>query len=190
MLFFVRAKKNFPFLISVDPLTDEWTVVTYPKQKHETTIQQYQIIQEKLVSDFVTNWFTISPRQSENQARWRECGIDECDAPEQYNPQNMDCALSCTATPDLFAQFSKKVLPEYNARINQASETWTITKRDIVPYYVETDASAWQVYIEIRSSISSIFNVLAFVNIKQNSDAYPATLGYYIENFNSYRLKQ
>lgn len=188
VLLFVRTKKNFPFLISIDPLTEEWTVVTYPKKNFETTIDQSQIVQEKIVSDFVTNWFTISPRQSENTARWAECDASDCDAPEQYNPQNMECALFCVANPDLFAQFTQKVLPEYTARINQAAEVWTIEKRDIRPYYVTPDASAWQVYIEMHSNISGTFNVLAFIDVKRDMDTHPATLGYYIEDFNSYRL--
>ena len=190
LLLFVRAKKNFPFLISVDPLTDEWTVVAYPKEKNEKSVEQYQIIQEKIVSDFVTNWFTISKRQSENDARWEKCDAVKCNAPEQYNPNNIECALSCVSGDDLFNQFSKKIRPEYTARIDQASETWTVNKMDIVPYYVTMGASAWQIYIEIQSSISGIFNVLAFIEVKQTPDAYPATMGYYIEDFNSYRMQQ
>ena len=190
LLFFVRAKRNFPFLISVDPLTDEWTVVAYPKTENVKSVEQYQIIQEKIVSDFVANWFTISKNQFENNARWNKCDSVKCALPEQYNPYNKECALFCVSSDDLFKQFSQKVKPEYAARIDQASETWTVTKQDIVPYYVTPDASGWQVYIEIQSSISGIFNVLAFVDVKRATETHPATLGYYIEDFNSYRINQ
>ena len=182
LLFAVRAKKNLPFLISIDPLTDRWNVVAYPKKKYEKSIEQYQIIQEKLVSDFVTNWFTISRKQSENQARWKECTKTDCAMPGQYNPQNINCALFCSADFELFKQFSTKVLPEYTARIDQASETWTIEKRNIVPHYVTPNASAWQVYIDVKSNISGKFNVLIFMKIERNADSYPATLGYYIKD--------
>ena len=188
LLFAVRTKKNFPFLISIDPLTDEWTVVAYPKRKYEKNIQQYQIIQEKLVTNFITNWFTISNDISENRARWQTCDVSDCADSQQYNPTNIECAIFCTSSDALFNQFVKNVVPDYIARINQASETWTIEKWDIVPYFVTQNASAWQVYIEIHSNISGIFNVLTFINVKRNPGAYPATLGYYIEDFNSYRM--
>ena len=190
VVLFVRAKKNFPFLISVDPLTDEWAVVTYPKDTREKTIETYQIVQEKIVSDFVTNWFTISKNQTINMARWKECDAADCTEPDQYDPQNTECVLYCMTSADLFTQFSRKVAPEYAARVKQASETWAVEKIDILPYFVNTDASAWQAYIKIHSNISGHFNVLGFINIKRAQDGHPSTLGYYIEDFNSYRLMQ
>ena len=189
-LFLVHSKRNFPFLISVDPLTDNWLVIAYPKKNNEKSIETYQIIQEKLVNDFVTNWFTISNNQSENLSRWKKCDSEDCSLPEQFNPQNIDCALFCAASPDLFQQFSTKVLREYNDRIIQAKETWTIVKKDIRPHYVAQNSSAWQVYIEIYSNINGKFNVLAFVDVNRSQDEYPTTLGYYIEKFNSYRIQQ
>ena len=189
LLFFVKAKQNYPFLISVDPLTDEWSVITYPGRDKERKIEQYQIIQEKIVSDFVTNWFTISTNQFENAMRWKKCTVDECGDPQQYNPQNVNCTLFCTSNEKLFEQFAAKVAPEYSARIAQASETWTIKKRDIVPYVVNVSASAWQVYIKIHSSISGDFDVLTFVKVARDPETHPATLGYYIEDFNAYRMQ-
>ncbi|MBQ6012378.1 MAG: hypothetical protein IJL23_04680, partial [Alphaproteobacteria bacterium] len=59
LLFFAHARKNFPFLISINPITEDWSVIAYPGEK-EKPIPQYQYIQEKLVHDFVKDWFTIS----------------------------------------------------------------------------------------------------------------------------------
>ena len=91
---------------------------------------------------------------------------------------------------DLFTQFSTKVLPEYTARINQASETWVVEKKDIMPYYVTENGSKWQVYTQIRSNINGVFNVLAFVDIRRTDDLHPVTMGYYVDDFNSYRVNQ
>ena len=35
VLFGIHQKKNYPFLISIDPFTDEWSVVAYPQEKKE-----------------------------------------------------------------------------------------------------------------------------------------------------------
>ena len=60
MLYGTRLKQNYPFLIAVNPITNEWNVVTYPGKNTKEVIYEYQIIQEKLVSNYITNWFTIS----------------------------------------------------------------------------------------------------------------------------------
>lgn len=190
LIFFIHSQKNYPFLISVDPLTDEWSVVAYPQKNRKNIVEQYQIIQEKLVNDFVGYWFTISPNQTLNDMRWMECSIDECSFSERFNPMNQECALACTSGEDLFKQFTSKILPEYTARINQAAEVWSVEKKDIMPYYVDKDTSKWQVYAQIKSNINGVFNVLIFLDIKRDDNLYPATLGYYIEDFNAYRVNQ
>ena len=190
LIFFIKSEKNYPFLISVDPLTDEWNVVAAPYKNRENVIEQYQLIQEKLVNDFTDNWFSISSKQSVNNARWAECSVDECSFADQYNPKNQECALFCMSGTDLFTQFSTKVLPEYTARINQASETWVVEKKDIMPYYVTEDSSKWQVYAQIKSNINGVFNVLAFVDIRRTDDLHPVTMGYYVDDFNAYRVNQ
>lgn len=190
LLYFSRLRQNYPFLISVDPFTDEWTVVTYPYKNLNDTIEQTQVIQEKLVSDFVTNWFTVSKDTKVNNMRWNECVIEDCSAPEQFNPKNINCALYCASGEELYKHFQKKILPEYRERIKQRSERWTVEKMDITPTYVGEKGGNWQVFVSINSNINKTFNVLAFVTVARADDFYPATLGYYIKDFDSYRMQQ
>ena len=193
-----HLRKNVPFLISVDPITDEWTVIAYPHE--EKKVQQYQYIQEKLVKDFVKDWFTISDNQSVNEEIWKrcskeECGcsIDDCDMPQQFNPLNKTCALSCKSSDAVFEDFSIRVLKDYKERIKQAGETWTVPKKGILitPNIVTENFSRWQVFVTVVSSVSGKFNALVFVDVNQDNsvDYYSSTFGYYIEQFNAYRIQ-
>lgn len=190
VLFGIHQKKNYPFLISIDPFTDEWSVVAYPQEKKEI-VPQYQIIQEKLVRDYVTNWFSISGNQAANESRWHQCSFEECKHSEQFNPYNLNCALSCKSSSELFKSFSEKVLPEYRARVEQGAEKWTVGQMLITPpnkTEISETYGNWQVIVNITSNISGNFKVLGFITLKRNVDEYPSTFGYYVQDFNTYRI--
>ena len=184
----IHLKKNYPFLISINPFTNDWTVVAYPGKRAKEKVEQYQIIQETLARNFVTDWFTISPKMATNDDRWQECSVDECGADEQYNPENKTCTLSCRTTQAIFDEFNTKVLPEYNARIAEKSERWTVTNVTLVPHSITQSGSTWQIYTTINSNINGDFEVLVFMKILNTKDKYPATLGYYVDTFNAYRI--
>ncbi len=174
-------------MISVDPFTNEWSVITYPGKTEKESVHQYQIVQEKLVSDFVKNWFTISGNAQTNEARWQQCSVEECAQSEQINPDNITCAISCKSDVKVFEEFTTNVLPDYRA-YTKASGTWTAERMLITPNTVNETSGTWQVIVSVRPSMSASFNALVFITIEQDSNKYPATLGYYIKTFNSYRL--
>ena len=58
---------SVPIVRAVGGLDD--TVVAYPNKNAVNTVNQTQIIQEKLVNDFVTNWFTISKNKKINESK-------------------------------------------------------------------------------------------------------------------------
>ena len=186
----IHLKKNYPFLISTNPFTNDWTVVAYPGKRTKDKIEQYQIIQQNLVNNFMTDWFTISNKKEINELRWQSCSVDECAADDQFVPDNIKCAISCKSDDSVYEEFTKKVLPEYRARIAEKNERWTITKMDIVPHAVSQNGSTWQVYATIFSTVNGQFDVLAFIKVSRERGIYPSTLGYYIEKFNSYRISQ
>jgi hypothetical protein len=190
LLYFSHLKRNYPFLVSVDPITNEWTVIAYPGKDFKDTINQYQIVQEKLVYDFVDDWFTISQDNKANDARWQKCDIDNCSNPEQYNPFNAECSLFCKSDEKLFDLFASKVLPEYRARLKQKSERWSVGRKNIIPNYTSENGGFWQVFVPVYSTVNGWFNVLVFVTIARSTDSYPATLGYYVQDFNACRITQ
>ena len=184
----LHFKQNYPFLISVDPFTEEWSIVTYPGKNETEKIHQYQIVQEKLVRDFVTNWFSISGISQINEERWRDCSIEECANTEQFNPNNYDCAISCRCAPELFENFTKNVLPDYKTYAD-ASGTWAVGPMLITPNTVTKTSGTWQVIVSVQPAMSVPFKALTFITIEQDQNKYPATLGYYVKTFNSYRIE-
>ena len=102
------------------------------------------------------------------------------------------CAISCRADSAVFDDFTKNVLLNYRARINQAKEEWTISNKGLLinPIVTSENSSKWQVYAIVQSSIMGNFDVLVFVDVERDIQLYPATFGYYIKQFNSYRITQ
>lgn len=191
LLLNTHLRTNFPFLISINPITEDWNVIAYPGER-EKPVPQYQYIQEKLVNDFVRDWFTISANQDVNSQIWEKCSSDECQDSSQFNPTNKKCALSCKSNDAVFESFTKNVLPNYRARIDQANEQWSIQNKGLLinPHMVSEKGSTWQVYAIVNSSVMGNFNVLIFIDVERDTNLYPSTFGYYINQFNSYRIAQ
>jgi len=92
----------------------------------------------------------------------------------------------------VFDDFIKNVLPNYRARVDQAKEKWNLQQKGILinQIMVSEKGSKWQVYAVVNSSVMGNFDVLIFVDVERNIDLYPSTFGYYINQFNSYRITQ
>jgi len=190
----IHLKKSYPIFISFDSITNEWYVASYP-DKDSKTLEQFQVVQEKLVHDFIINWFTITNDPANNEMRWQECDVSYCAQDiEQIQPNILykECATFCVSSTSLFEQFTENIVPDYTARMN-AEETWMVDTKtsllDISPIgKVSAQGSSWQVSATIHSNRQGSFNILAFINIAKDSDRFPATLGYYVDDFNSYRI--
>ena len=80
-------------------------------------------------------------------------------------------------------------------------EFWRVGQMDVkrVDKKIGTDKQSemaransgrWQVYVDVFSNINGLFKVLAFVEVGRDLQSHPATMGYYIKDFNSYRITQ
>ena len=78
-------------------------------------------------------------------------------------------------------------MPEYRAYAN-ASGRWAVGPMLITPTQINQTSGTWQVVTTIYPAMSASFDVLTFITIEQDQNKYPATLGYYIKTFNSYRI--
>ena len=187
MILLVRSKNNYPFLISADPMTADWSVVAYPEKEREISLKE--ITQENLVRKYVEHWFSIHKNNFINESLWGECSDTDCEMPEQHDPTNKKCALFCSSVPELFKQFTNKIVPEYRARMEQKSETMKVVSQIITPPATEKNApNVWQSFATIDSSLNGRFNVLVFLELGLEDGKHPATLGYYVKDFNSYRM--
>lgn len=183
------SKRTYPFLISADPMTSDWSIVAYPEKNVKIT--QDNVIQENLVRNYVTHWFSISKNSAINESRWQECVLSDCDDADQYNPKNYRCALFCDSSSELFRRFHNDILPEYRGRVEQASETITVKSQLITPPAIKdknNKSGLWQSYVELESSVNKKFNVLVFIELGYEPGTHLSTLGYYVKDFNAYRM--
>ncbi len=186
MLLLVRSKNNYPFLISTDPITADWTVIAYPEKDREITATE--LVQENLVKKYVEYWFNIEKNSLANEALWQRCSEADC-ASEQFNPTIKKCALFCSSASDLFQNFVDNVVPRYRAKTTQNSETVQVIWQMITPPAKGRAVSnLWQSIVTLYSSVDGYFDAVAFIELDQQYDKYPATFGWFVKNFNSYKI--
>ena len=46
----------------------------------------------------------------------------------------------------------------------------------------------WQIRMTIKSKLYGPIQILAYANVLSNPELYPKTLGYYVADFNAYKL--
>lgn len=190
LLWGARSLRLDPFLISTDNITGAWTVIgrsaTYRPRE-----SIYDTVQESVAGNFFQNWFFISDVVAENDAVWRQCPADTCTGAETMTYGDRHCAISCAASTSLYDTFIEDVMPTYHLR-GTAGETWNVMvdTMQIAPVG-KPDAArggVWRVYATVWSNINEAFDVVAFVRVARISGKYPMTLGYYVSDFNAYRI--
>lgn len=178
-----RSRTVHPFLVSINDMTGQWMVIGH--DHGEKTVTAHQTLQESVLAHFIKNWFTISPDSENNNKRWAPL------------PKDYDCAdgnpnglIACSINSELYEQFSETVLPGYNARI-QNGETWSIDLNSVHMNPIGTVAAnggIWQIYATVESNISGATDIIAYARIDYNKQQYPQTMGYYITDFDAYKL--
>ena len=190
LLWTQRSARVHPFLVSINNITGQWEIVGHQhgRMREMSTIQT---LQESTLGKFVRNWFWIAENQDINTARW-----DKCDRAMACSPENKSgvetgaCGIYCLTGDDMFSRFNTNVKPEYQARIADG-ETWHVDMSSIrmLPIgEVGANGGAWQIRAKIISNKSAPIEVLAYATIGRNVDSYPQTLGYYVADFNAYRM--
>jgi len=191
-----KSMRLDPFLIANDSITGQWTVIGRSLSRNP----YYSIsrtMQEAVAINFMQSWFHISDVADRNEPVWRECPANECTGAETMTYNQRACAISCTASQKLYEHFTKGVVPEYKARA-LAGETWGVLPGSIqispvagvFNEKVDGNGTTWRIEASVWSNINAIFNIVAFVRVAQKVDEYPMTMGYYVEDFNSYRINR
>ncbi len=189
LLWAVRSVRVEPFLISIDRATAQWSVIgrsTAASIKYSTT----HTVQEALVGNFAANWFLITTNSAANDAAWKECNTATCTGAEVLAHTSNECAIFCGAGGKVYEHFTETVMPNYVLRA-AAGETWTLLDESlqVTPQSeIDDKGGAWRVYGRVWSSISGEFTVVAFARVSRDVMNYPMTMGYYISDFNAYRL--
>lgn len=190
LLWGVRSMRLDPFLISTDNITGVWNVIGR-SATYRRTASIYDTMQEAVAGNFFQNWFFISDVADENDAVWRQCPADTCSGAEIMTYGDRRCAISCGSASNLYETFIKDVMPTYHLR-GTAGETWAVIVDTMqITKVGKIDASRggiWRVTATVWSNINAAFDVVAFVHVARNVGRYPMSLGYYVSDFNAYRL--
>lgn len=185
----IRSVHVEPYILATGGINDQWQIIKPTGEKPEIEMTGNQIIQQSLVWKFVQQWFTILPDTNENEKVWQtSCARSDCDGADTLNR----CAIFCETSDALFIRFKNDILPEYKKSATMG-EYWNpiINSIRINPIgNVMDTGGTWQVQMSISSSTSGTINIMAYARVAQDIKMYtnPKTLGYYITDFNAYRM--
>lgn len=186
LIWSARSDRLKPYLISA---TDaEWKIVG-----NSTNIREYSVdrtMQESIVGNFVHDWFHICENKDENTEAWKRCDRTVCASGETLLSGSRSCAIYCAAGDDVYSRFYATIMPGYEARANK-NETWDILDRDmkITPLGKITDAGGtWRVDATLKSNITGTHPLQIYIKVARNKNYYPSTLGFYVADFNAYKV--
>lgn len=186
LIFWARAsQKIHPFLVTVDDVTGAWTVVGH--NHGERTITRNRAMQESVIANFTKQWFTVSANAQQNDDLWY--GFEEKSACFADDVPNRG-QIYCRASDELYNRFIYNIVPEYQVRI-AAGETWSV---DVDNIYLNTTSNVtdnggtWRILVQVDSNIYGPVQVMAYATLAQDVQDYPNTLGFYVADFNAYRV--
>jgi len=187
LLWSSRSERLNPFMISADNSTGEWKIVG--KNYETAEYSRGYTMQESVVGNFTKDWFEISADNSENENAWKRCERNICISDNLMFGER-SCSIYCRISDELFSRFSYEILPDYRQR-SQNGETWKIDEKtlSILPRGKVSDhGGTWQVNATIDSSTLGRFDVKIFIKVAKNTTSYPQTMGFYVADFNAYRI--
>lgn len=191
LIWTIRSMRSEPYILATDGINDQWRIVMAGDSPPTLNMTDAQLFQQSLVWRFTRNWFSIFRNQDRNAAIWeKECRREQCTA-DVGDMRN--CALFCAASDDLFYRFSENVLPEYKA-LESAGVTWFPVAESIridPVGHVSNDGGTWRVQATILTDgATNAMDIIAYATVARNTKYYPKTWGYFINNFNAYRVSQ
>lgn len=184
-----RTQELSPFLISINPNGERWTVVAH--DNHRSQIPAYYVLQESLLNRFVHDWFSISSDATVNNARWAKCNrdSDECTGGSDNNA-NM-CAIYCVADKHVWESFETVVKPTFTELSSRDGDVWVVQSVSIKPVgkfeSVTATGGFWKLDAVVQTTNGNIL-FSGFARTAYDGQDYPKTMGYYVSEFNTYRM--
>ena len=190
LIWTIRSVRVEPYILATGGINDQWRVVMAGGETPSMNLTEGQVFQQSLLWRFTQNWFNISPNHEINSAVWdTKCKREQCLSDEIGTRK---CALFCATGEDLFYRFSTDVLPMYT-EYESANATWMVVPESIRidPIgRISDSGGAWRIQVTILTGGTGAMDIVAYAKIAQNIKYYPATRGYYIADFNAYRVSQ
>ncbi len=187
LMWTTRSATVDPFIISVDKITGAWSVVGHSHGRIEYSASR--TMQESVIANFARDWFTVGT-DSENNALWQTCDRERVCMSDNA-PAHTDgvCALYCAAGDDVFNRFLYNVVPAWaEIAANGGRVSLNMAYLQITPIGAITDVGGtWQISATV-STPDGDMQIIAFAKVARLESRYPRTLGYYIADFNTYRI--
>jgi hypothetical protein len=187
------AKKSVqihPFLISVNDITGQWEVIGH-QHGAQQQMTSTRALQESVIGKFIRNWFLITDNDNFNTDIWSSCDREtECNPNDKRYAGADKCNIYCITSQEVYDTFSKHLQPLYQSYFDEGV-TWQPNMRTLrmIPIgEIKDIGGTWQVRATIITNASQQIDILAYAKVERNQDLYPQTLGYYIADFNAYKV--
>ena len=187
LIWTIRSVRVDPYILSTGGINDEWQIIAPGGERPEIQMTAEQALQESVVWNFVQDWFTISTDNDINENLWdASCSRTDCDTMDASTP----CKIQCETSDNLFIRFQEQVLPTYE-KIADDGGDWApvVDSIRITPVdNIITAGGTWRVQMTVTAGNENM-SIMAYAKVAQNKKSYPKTMGYYIADFNAYRMK-
>ena len=190
LLWTIRSVRVEPYIIATGGVNDQWRVVMAGNETPNKNMTDAQLFQQSMLWRFTQNWFNISRNPDINAAVWNtECKREDCTATD---PGTRNCALFCATGDELFYRFSKSTLEQYKY-LESTGATWMVVPESmrIDPVGVTSIKSGtWRIMATVLTGGTGAMDIVAYATVARNEKYFPATRGYYVADFNAYRVSQ
>lgn len=175
-------------MISADNNTGTWKIVG--QQGDALVYSPARTMGESVVVRFVIDWFNISDNTDDNERAWQRCERSDCATTDSLSPDTRTCAIYCATGDDMYTGFSYGIVPGYRERETNG-ETWSVIEDSIIltpSGRISDNGGTWRVNATVDSNIDGEFKIVAYVKVAKNTNYYPLNMGFYIADFNAYRI--
>ena len=190
LIWTIQSVRVEPYILATGGVNDGWRIVMAGDEGATTKLTDAQVFQQSLIWQFTQNWFNISPNRDTNNAIWdTDCKREQCLSDKIGTKK---CAVFCSAGDDLFYKFSDNVLPRLKS-YQESNMTWMAVPESmrIEPVgRISNDGGTWRIQITILTGGTGAMDVIAYAKIARNTKYFPRTMGYYVADFNAYRVSQ
>lgn len=191
ILWTMRSTRIEPFILATGGVNDQWRIIMAGNNTPTTKMTGAQVFQQSLIWHFTQNWFSISQKPTTNADVWNtECEYDDC---ASGIGDSKHCAIYCATSDDLFRRFTANVLPQYRI-LESSGATWMVVPESmrIEPVgAVSDDRGTWRIRLTVlMDGGNRAMDVVAYARVERNSKYFPATRGYFVADFNAYRVSQ
>ncbi len=187
LLWTIRSVHVEPYILATGGINDEWKIIAPGTFRPEIKMTSNQIMQQSVVWKFAQNWFSISGEHDINANMWdTTCDRTDCDTTDGTNP----CVIFCASGDNLFTRFKDDILPQYTDMAGAGTQ-WSVVVDSvrITPVGTITNAGGtWRVQLSVATSGNDTMHILAYAKVAQSPKLYPKTAGYYVADFNAYRV--